>query len=373
MATRNSDRAELDHSILTWINETPWTQDEERFDILARQLFAHQFARCAPYARFAQGRGLTPESIESWHEIPAVPAAAFKEMALRSFPESETKKTFRTSGTSGQKRGELHLDTLSLYEASLLASLRTLLLADLEPRRTMIRVLAPSAEEAPDSSLSHMFSVLLKDFGSPESGFDVTDGTLQDAALIERLQASSSSNEPLVLCGTAFAFVHLLDHLGERKLRLACPPGSRIMETGGFKGRSREVSRDVLHAELARCFGIKPSLVINQYGMTELGSQFYDSRLVDPSGSNRKCVPPWVRVRLVDPESSLEVEPGETGMVTIYDLANTGSVAAVQTADLGRWISGGTGGFEVLGRRSGEEERGCSIAADEMLSRDEPY
>jgi acyl-CoA synthetase (AMP-forming)/AMP-acid ligase II len=366
--TQRKERAAIDAAVLEWIKETPWQRDEEQFDELARRIFYHQFEHCLPYARFAQGRGVTPQTLTKWREIPAVPAGAFKEMPLRSFPEADTKMIFRTSGTSGSPRGELHLDTLTLYEASALAILRTLLLPDLVRHQTSIRVLAPSALEAPDSSLSLMFSFLIDEFGAPESGFDIENGEIQLESLKLSIAACTRERQPILLCGTSFAFVHLLDRLSEENLSLSCPAGSRIMETGGFKGRSREMSQDELHADLAKAFGIPSSFIINQYGMTELGSQFYDSSLVDPEGPRRKLIPPWVDVRIIDPETSLDVVPGKTGMVTLYDLANTGSVAAIQTADIGRSVPGDPSGFEVLGREKGAEERGCSIAADEMLS-----
>jgi hypothetical protein len=175
----------------------------------------------------------------------------------------------------------------------------------------------------------------------------------------------------------------MLDAFAELGARFACPTGSRIMETGGFKGRSRELSRERLYAALHESLGIEPARIVNQYGMTELGSQFYDSVLVDAAGPRRKLGPPWTRVRLVDPETGADVQDDSPGLVVIHDLANTGSVAAIQTADLGRWIEAAEGGdpggdaaasdprfergFEVLGREPGAEARGCSIAADLML------
>jgi acyl-CoA synthetase (AMP-forming)/AMP-acid ligase II len=142
------------------------------------------------------------------------------------------------------------------------------------------------------------------------------------------------------------------------------------METGGFKGRSRTVPREVLRRDIAERFGLPETAVVNQYGMTELASQFYDSTLVDPEGPRRKLAPPWARVRFVDPETGQDVRDGEVGQIVIHDLANTGSVAAIQTADLGRAIVGADGeriGFDVLGREEGAEARGCSIATDVML------
>jgi acyl-CoA synthetase (AMP-forming)/AMP-acid ligase II len=119
---------------------------------------------------------------------------------------------------------------------------------------------------------------------------------------------------------------------------------------------------------------VRAERIVNQYGMTELGSQFYDSVLAYPGEPRRKLGPPWARVRIVDPETGLDAVPGEVGMIVVHDLANTGSIAAILTEDLGRFVSGGVGaeagnvGFEVLGRHPDAEARGCSIAADLMLS-----
>jgi acyl-CoA synthetase (AMP-forming)/AMP-acid ligase II len=170
----------------------------------------------------------------------------------------------------------------------------------------------------------------------------------------------------VVLCGTAFAFVHLLDALAREGRRLRLPPGSRVMETGGFKGRSREVTRDELHAALATELGVDRDRIVNQYGMTELASQFHDSVLRCPGEPRRKLGPPWTRVRLLDPETEAECAPGAVGRIAILDLANTGSLVALRTADLGRSVGDG---FEVLGREAGAEARGCSLAADAMLER----
>jgi hypothetical protein len=377
-------RSELEAELLGWMSEPGWRHDDSRFEALALRLFAFQYEANAPYGRFCQARGRTPESVGDWRQIPAVPTGAFKELELRCFAPERTQHIFRTSGTSGENRGALHLDTLALYEASLRPTLRTLLFGDVQgatgrptdTRRT-IRIRAPSPEELPDSSLSHMFGCLLDDLGDEHSGFDVKGGSLRTDRLSRALELACQEGRPVALCGTAFAFVHLLDDFAGHGLRFALPPGSRIMETGGFKGRSRELSRDTLHGALHETLGVPTPRIVNQYGMTELGSQFYDSVLVDPDGPRRKLGPPWVRVRLVDPETDADVSADRAGLVVIHDLANTGSVAAVQTADLGRWVGQSPEpgepfgrGFEVLGREPGAEARGCSIAADLMLGSD---
>lgn len=360
-----SERARLDAEILAWMREPVWRADEVRFEQLALALFRHQVAHCEAYARFCRGRGATPESVRHWTQIPAVPTGAFKELALRSFPAARTVKTFRTSGTSGARRGELHLDTLALYEASLAASFEHGVLPELVggAGRARLLILAPSVEEAPDSSLSHMFEVMRGRRGDAESGFFVRDGALDTAALRGALEAAQAAPGPVALCGTAFAFVHLLEAIAVDERRIALATGARLMETGGFKGRARERPREALYAELGARLGVPAERIVNQYGMTELGSQFYDSVLARP-GPRRKLAPPWTRVQIVDPASGAPLPAGETGLVRILDLANTGSVAAVETADLGRAVADG---FEVLGRAAGAETRGCSVAADEML------
>ena len=157
--------------------QEPFAEDEARFDALALELFAFQFAHCPPYARFCEGRGRTPATVRGWREIPAVPTGAFKEVALRSFPPERTCKVFRTSGTSTERRGALYLDTVTLYEASLLPTFERFVLPDLDPdARARFAVLAPSPGEAPDSSLSHMFGAVVARRGAEGSRFFVRGG-----------------------------------------------------------------------------------------------------------------------------------------------------------------------------------------------------
>jgi hypothetical protein len=363
--TPEAARAAIERELLAWMRGEPQREDEARFERLALALFAFQFERNAAYGRFCAARGRTPATVSSWREIPAVPTGAFKELALRCFPAERSVKVFRTSGTALARRGELHLDTLALYEASLVPSFETGVLPDLAAQeRLPFLVLAPGPDEAPDSSLSHMFGVMLARRGAPGSAYFVHAGGLDVDALLAALERARASDK-LLLCGTAFAFVHLLEALEQRGRRLALPAGARVMETGGFKGRARALAREELYARIEARLGVAPGRCVNQYGMTELGSQFYDSVLREPAARRRKLAPPWTRVLVVDPESGRALGPGEVGALQVLDLANTGSVLAIATADLG--VLGADGGFEVLGREAGAEARGCSIAADEML------
>ncbi len=333
--------------------------DDARFDALALALFAHQYARGAAYRRLCDALERPPASVHSWREIPPAPTGAFKEVRLATFPESATVRVFRTSGTTTEARGELHLDTLALYEASLLATFDAFICAGDRPR---FCVLAPSAADAPDSSLSYMFDCAVRRLGAPGSRFFLTADGWDREAVIAELRAC---DEPIAVAGTAFAFVHLCDALDARGERLSLPRGSRVMETGGFKGRSRELTREELHGAIERLLDVPGARIVNQYGMCELGSQFYEDSLLTGRSNTIKRAPPWVRTRVVDPASLDDVDDGEPGVLVHYDLANTGSVLAVQTSDAGRALEDG---FVVLGRVEGAEERGCSIAADLLFA-----
>jgi len=359
-------RADLDARVVAWMRDPSWNFDEERFDTLARDLFAFQFEHCAPYRRFCARRGRTPDGISDWREIPPVPTGAFKEVALTAFPAERAVHAFRTSGTAAGARGALYLDTLAVYEASLLPTFQRHVLPDLAPsERADFTILAASPAELPDSSLSHMFGEVLRAFGTEASEYAIRGGAPQWERTLQRLGEAEARGAPHVVCGTAFSMVHLLDVLEARALRFALPPGSRVMETGGFKGRSRALAREALYDAISSRLGVAPERIVNQYGMTELGSQFYDSVLREPHAPRRKLGPPWARVRVIDPDAGRDMAPGELGTVVVIDLANTGSVLALQTADVGRRSHDG---FEVVGREPGAEERGCSIAADELLA-----
>jgi hypothetical protein len=180
--------------------------------------------------------------------------------------------------------------------------------------------------------------------------------------ILETLERSASGN-PLILLGAAFSFVQLLDFLRERSLRFDLPRGSRILETGGYKGRSRVVSRAALYEMMEETLGVPADRIISEYGMSELSSQAYDYRYSVEEFPAQKYpralrFPPWARVQIVSPETGAEVSIGETGMIRVFDLANLYSVMAIQTEDLGIRREEG---FELVGRTSKAEPRGCSL------------
>jgi hypothetical protein len=364
---------------------------ELKFDSLALELFALQFQHNTAYRKICETRGLTPGIVEHWTQIPAVPTAAFKELELSCIPPGERDTVFHSSGTTGQEssRHFHNAQSLAVYETSLWSWFEQNILRSADgssagsgKRGQAVRApfglicLTPPPEEVPHSSLVHMFETVRQKIGAAKTAFVatiVTDGawTLDFEAVLMALNSSRVARHPSLLLGTAFSIVHLLDFLGERHLRFQLPPGSRVMETGGYKNRSRSLPKMELHALITERLGVPPENIVCEYGMSELSSQAYtvtsDEWQVTGEAASSchlspvTChfrFPPWARVQLISPETGHEVADGETGLIRIFDLANVFSVIAVQTEDLG--IRRGDG-FEVIGRAQMAEPRGCSL------------
>jgi hypothetical protein len=341
-------------------------QDENR-EALALGLFALQFKDNFAYRKICEARGLTPKIVEHWTQIPAVPTAAFKESELTSLAPDKRTTVFHSSGTTEQKpsRHFHNSESLAVYEASLWKWFETNYesrIASCEPL-----ILTPPPELTPNSSLVHMFETLRQKFDAPKNVFAgkiSTEGSwILDFDLLLAFfdNPKSKIQNPKYIFGTTFSFVHLLDRLAENDLQFKLPENSRVMETGGYKNRSRTMSKTELHLLITKLLGVPRENIICEYGMSELSSQAYDSAIQNPESRIQNRVfrfPPWSRAQIISPETGREVADGETGLIRIFDLANVFSVAAIQTEDLG--IRRGDG-FELIGRAQLAEPRGCSL------------
>jgi hypothetical protein len=333
----------------------------EQFNSLALELFALQFVHNPAYGKICVARGATPGTVAHWTQIPAVPTNAFKELELTSLAPKDRTAVFHSSGTTEQKPSRhFHSnESLVLYESSVWRWFA----AHFGPEGNFL-FLSPEPASAPYSSLAHMFETIRQKTGSREKLFlgKIADGnwTVDFESAVKRLREMCDSNRPVNLLGTAFSFVHLIDHLSEEELLFKLPKGSKVMETGGYKNRSRVMPKSELHRLITQKLGVRN--ILCEYGMSELSSQAYDSAVSadsDLPGTRRHFQwPPWARVQIISPETGREVSYGENGLVRILDLANVFSVAAIQTEDLG--IRRGDG-FELIGRAPLAEPRGCSL------------
>lgn len=340
------------------------------FDRLALDVFAYQFEENEPYRRYCERRGMSPALVSHWTEIPAVPTAAFREAVLICGEPADATTVFCTSGTTRgrERRGRHYVRDLSLYGASALTNFAHHVLPD--RARLPMLILGPSPELAPDSSLTWMLEAVRVAYGVHGSGYFIGADGLRLDAMLAALEESERGGMPVSILGTASAIAHLIEELAGRSLRFALPPASRLMETGGFKRRGGEIPREEFYARLIDRLGLSEFYCVAEYGMTELCSQFYDNVLSERVRARSpelryKVVPPWVRTRVLDAERLEPVPIGEIGVLRHYDLANLDSVLAIQTDDLG---VAGVEGFEIIGRATGAELRGCSLAMDEWLT-----
>jgi hypothetical protein len=344
----------------------------ERFDDLALEL-AHFQAEHSP--AFARLVSLHESKLTSVSDIPAVPVDAFRLTRVAVHPPAQDVARFVTSGTTSSERGEHPMRTLDTYvELALLLGRRALLGTTGTPR--VVVCLARPPETPPASSLTFMMRLFAERFdGRSLTGAEFDPGAKErflldehgiDVGGLERaLTIASSRGEPLLLLTTAFALVELLDRLGER--RLAAPPASVVMVTGGFKGKTRELDKAALRSTAAALFGIAEARVVGEYGMTELTSQLYEGTLPEAelrSAPDRFVAPPWLRVEAVDPATLAPMPAGELGIARFVDLGNIDSAVAVQTQDLVRCHADGV---ELFGRLPGAPARGCSLAVEALL------
>ncbi len=331
------------------------------FDALALRLFGLQFAANLAFRQYCIQEGRTPRTVRRWQDIPAVPIDAFKDATLSCVPPEDCARVFMTSGTTrADIKGRHHHPDLRLYDASMTRNFAQRFMRGAD--RLPMAVLFPTEAMMPNSSLAHYLALALEHFGAPGSGYVMGESGLDVDGLVDRLQAAEREGTALALLGASYGFVHAMDALRERGVRIALPPGSRILDTGGFKGQSRELSAPDFYAALGACFGVPPADCINMYGMTELSTQFYDDGNAElPSV---KSGPHWIRSRLVDPLTGADVPAGERGVLAHTDLCNINSVVTILTEDIGEHASGG---FRLLGRAQGADAKGCSLVVDAFL------
>jgi len=391
----------ISEKILPFIQTAPMAAfDDETFNRLAVELFHHQFEKNAVYRGLCRQQKIAPARVTGWREIPAVTTSAFKEVPLACFPAHEAAAVFHTSGTTQQRAGKHYFRTLKYYRAAMLRSFAAYCLADFgsriadcglriadkrrseipnpkSPIRMRMFLLGPTFELFQNSSLGYMFSGLRDEFGDEKSAVFFSPEKVNAEGLQKALDRASQENAPVFILGTALALLECVEIFQQHNRKFQLPSGSRILDTGGYKGRRLEVTREEFQNWLSETFGLPREYLLNEYGMTELSSQFYASSLPDiplrkerPTGSSHVLrftpyvshfLPPWVRVVAVDPEH-LEILPaGELGLLRIFDLANVDSVMAIQTEDLGRaWQNR----LELIGRAAGAELRGCSLLTE---------
>ena len=317
-------------------------ENQTDFRNAALQLFEYQYYNNAVYHDFAKHLKKNPASITTETDLPFLPVEFFRNHKIIT-GDKQVEQVFESSGTTGNLTGRHFVCDPGLYTESFVKSFR-LFYGD--PEDFMIAALLPSYTERENSSLVYMADSLIKMSRNRLSGFYRE----HEEELIKNLLSARKTGIKALLLGVSFA---LLDLAEKSSPDLS---GVIIMETGGMKGRRKELTRHELHALLKRGFNVPE--IHSEYGMTELLSQAYSK------GNGIYYSPPWMKILLRDTQDPLTIitEPGRTGGINIIDLANIYSCSFIATGDLGRLHE--DGGFEVLGRFDNSDIRGCNLLVE---------
>jgi phenylacetate-coenzyme A ligase PaaK-like adenylate-forming protein len=311
------------------------SQDFER---LCLEVFNYQVRNCEVYGRFAENLGIDPVRIKDQNSIPFLPIEFFKNHQIIS-GKGKIKEIFSSSGTTGIVQSKHYVSDISVYVNSYRKAFE-LFYGDV--RKYAILALLPSYLERDGSSLIYMVDDLISLSENPKSGYFLYDHQLLEKTLRELKE----SETPTLLIGVTYA---LLDFAESRTLNF---PELIVMETGGMKGKRKEMLRTELHDILCAGFGVPA--IHSEYGMTELMSQAYSK------GSGRFHCPPWMKIRIRDTNDPLSLlKHDQTGGVNIIDLANINSCSFIATQDLGKQFADGC--FEILGRFDNSDIRGCNL------------
>lgn len=309
----------------------------EDFDRLALEVFRFQYNNVLVYRTFCNLLNTNVSEVKTVEHIPFLPIQFFKSNEIIS--ENLTEQiVFTSSGTTGSITSKHYVADLKLYEKSFLKAFEK---QYGNPSSFTILALLPSYLERDGSSLIYMVESLIEKSNNPNSGFYL----YETDALIEKLNFLEDSGQKTILIGVSYA---LLDLIEKRRFQLK---NTIVMETGGMKGRRKEMIKEELHQILKKGFGVQK--IHSEYGMTELLSQAYSV------GDGLFSCPPWMKILTRDTEDAFSYTLGKTGGINVIDLANLYSCSFIATQDLGKTFDDGT--FEVLGRYDSSDIRGCNL------------
>jgi phenylacetate-coenzyme A ligase PaaK-like adenylate-forming protein len=314
--------------------------NQKQFEKIALKVFRFQYENNLVYKEFCDFMKVKVQEVKSLQQIPFLPIQFFKSHSVVS-NTNPVQETFTSSGTSGQINSKHFVTNISIYEESYRKGFAQFY-GNIEDY--VVLALLPSYLEREGSSLIYMFKDLIEKTNNPESGFSLNEYQ----SLIDKLIFLDNSGQNVILIGVTYA---LLDLIEQQQFQLN---NTFIMETGGMKGKRKEMIREELHDQLCKGFGV--TAIHSEYGMTELLSQAYSL------GEGVFECPSWMKILIRDPEDALTfVNDGKTGGINVIDLANINSCSFIATQDLGK--KNPNNSFEVLGRFDNSDIRGCNLMA----------
>lgn len=317
-------------------------KNASQFEEQSLAVFRYQAKECEVYGKFLAGLSVFPENIKKIQEIPFLPIEFFKSQEIKSSEPDKKAIIFTSSGTTGMTQSKHFVSDVSIYENSYLKGFE---LAYGNIQDYCVLALLPSYLERDGSSLIYMVEDLIKKSNQSDSGFYLNNYD----ELITKINLLESRKQKTILIGVTYA---LLDLVEKQKLNLK---NTIIMETGGMKGKRKEMVREELHSTLCKGFGVDK--IHSEYGMTELLSQAYSK------GDGIFNCPPWMKILIRDTNDPFALlSQNKTGGINVIDLANINSCSFIATQDLGKLHSDSS--FEVLGRFDNSDIRGCNLLVE---------
>lgn len=312
---------------------------EEDFEQVCLEVFQYQYENCLPYQKFCNLLNTDPKQVLNSVDIPFLPIEFFKSHKIFDKNQTKVESVFTSSGTTGMERSQHFVASNKIYEESFLSAFHQFYG---KASDYTILALLPSYLEREGSSLIYMVDRLIKDSNNPSSGFYLHN--TED--LVKKLLDQEKQGKRTLLIGVSYALLDLLEDF-----ELPALQHTIVMETGGMKGKRKELIKQELHKILVKGFGV--SQIHSEYGMTELLSQAYSS------GNGFFFTPPWMRVLTRDTEDPLSYVKYVTGGINVIDLANLHSCSFIATQDLGKLHPNGS--FEIIGRFDNSDIRGCNL------------
>ena len=370
------------------------------FNLLALELFSYQSRANPVYRKISQlASQLTKREPSVFSEIPLLAISLFKSEQIFSLEQEQVSKIFYSSGTTQKNRSRHFLSEkeLSLYQVSLYKNFKRafMLSEEFSSQKTRYLALTESQQDKPNNSLVYMFDYLrakLFKINDPKECFLLENLNFRFELLESSIERAFLESKQILLVGTSLLFKSLLEQLRLKKIKqLVLPKDSAIMQTGGFKNEKETISPARLKQELGSFFALRPEKILDQYGMSETGTQFYDYYEINKSLNKKtnknfnkenneennkknnssnfvyreKLIPHWCQIRILDPRNlKRELPVFETGLIAIYDLTNLDSCAFILTEDLGFKTTQNT--FQVVGRVAQADLKGCSLNYQEL-------
>ena len=318
---------------------------KKQFEKMALKIFRFQYENNLVYKQFCDLRRINVSAIKTLDKIPFLPIQFFKSHEVVS-NNNKIEETFTSSGTTGAITSQHLVTDITLYEESYRQGFATFY-GNIEDY--VILALLPSYLDRSGSSLIYMFKDLINLTNNDDSGFYLNN----QQELLNKLEELKNGNKTVLLLGVTYALLDLIEFANKTKYNLKCLTANCIiMETGGMKGKRKEMIREDLHQELFNGFGV--SRIHSEYGMTELLSQAYSL------GDGIFECPQQMQILIRDTEDALSfVQNGKTGGINVIDLANINSCSFIATQDLGRKYDNNS--FEILGRFDNSDIRGCNL------------